>query len=146
MGREDQNFVLIQRIMRISKQCWNDSKDKLGNNEKLTSMQYNICLAVQGEPGISQDGIAKFLFMDKSSVAKLVSKLVAAKLVKREVNPDDRREYRLFLTPEGEEMIKQLSENISEWEANIFGKPGDASYEQWIEAVEKAENKLYKNG
>ena len=107
-------------------------------------MQYNICLAVSGCPGISQDGICKFLFMDKGSVAKLVSKLVAANLITRTVNPEDRREYRLFLTELGENVIRDLENNIIEWEEKIFGSKDDAFYQKLEALVTKIEDKMSK--
>lgn len=141
---EKNEHKLIQRLMRISKQCWSDSKNKLGTNADLTNMQYNICLAVSGCPGISQDGICKFLFMDKGSVAKLVSKLVAANLITRTVNPEDRREYRLFLTELGENVIRDLENNIIEWEEKIFGSKDDAFYQKLEALVTKIEDKMSK--
>jgi DNA-binding MarR family transcriptional regulator len=42
----------------------------------MTGTMNNICIAVALEEGVSQDTIARKLKMDKSSVAKIVTKAV----------------------------------------------------------------------
>ncbi len=67
-------------------------------------------------PGISQDELSVVLHVDKGTTAKAVKKLVEQGFVKREVNPEDRRAYRLFLTPQGEELIPIIFFFISQWQ------------------------------
>ena len=96
MEKNENQLKLAMRLVHLGRSAWQGARDKL-SDEVLTNMQYKICAVVKLRPGVSQDGVAQELFMDKSSTAKLVSKLVADGYIRREKNPDDRREYRLFI-------------------------------------------------
>ncbi len=55
-------------------------------------------------PGITQSEIAQQLEISKASVAVSVKRMESAGLLRREVDPSDRRVTHLYLTPAGEEM------------------------------------------
>ena len=89
--------------------------------------------------------------MDKSSVAKLVFKLIELGYVERTINPEDRRQYMLRLTKDGNEKTKEFLDLLSSWEKDVFGNMGTAGYEECmrqmtmaLEAAEK-KNKSQKN-
>ena len=139
---EFQMKSLTQRMMRISKAAWNYSRQSLVS-EKLSNIQYNIVYVIQNNPGISQDGVATFLHLDKSSVAKLVVKLIDMGYVKREVNPEDHREYQLFLTEKGESEILELEDILVKWEKDVFGDSDSDQYKEIINCLKNIEDKIF---
>lgn len=118
MTNEEQN-VLVQRMMKVSRQGWNYVKERL-SHQKLPNMMYNVCVIVYLYPGISQDGVAHQLQTDKSSIAKVVSKAVQSGYIVRDVNPEDRREYRLHLTDLGTEIVKEVLFLLMEWQNKVL--------------------------
>lgn len=118
MVNEEEN-ILVQRMMKLSRQGWKYAKDRL-THPKMPNMMYNVCVIVYLKPGISQDGVAHDLQTDKSSIAKVVSRAIRSGYINREINPEDHREYRLYLTDEGTESIAELLADLTEWQDQVL--------------------------
>jgi DNA-binding MarR family transcriptional regulator len=56
-------------------------------------------LALYNNNGISQDTLSKLLIIDKGTTAKAIKKLEEEGYVRRDVDPEDRRAYKIY-TPE----------------------------------------------
>lgn len=67
---------------------------KLGEHEVLVNLYR--------EPGITQQQLAQRCFSAKSGVSMLVTRMQAARLLRREADPEDARVRRLTLTARGE--------------------------------------------
>lgn len=66
-------------------------------------------LQVLGESeGITQQVLADQLYLDKSTTSRLVGQLVDQGWAIRKVNPQNRRESRLSLTPEGQTVLSEV--------------------------------------
>ena len=102
----DQKNVKItvsQKMQKIGRMGIAYAKERV-NDKELSTVQYKVCITIYNNPGLSQDAVARDLGMDKSSIAKLISKLMDEEIVRRDVNPRDRREYQLYLTEKGTAM------------------------------------------
>lgn len=60
--------------------------------------QHSFLLVLYDNNGISQDTLSDILNIDKGTTAKAVKKLEDEGYVYREVDPDDKRAYRLYCT------------------------------------------------
>ena len=72
--------------------------------EGLTPNQHQLLLAVRGFPSDEAPTIgevAEHLQLQHNSVVELVDRAVAAELLRRDTDPEDRRRQRLSLTPAG---------------------------------------------
>lgn len=133
---------ITQRMLRIGKEAWNEARGSL-NNEKLSNIQYNIAYVIFNNPGISQDGISKYLHLDKSSVAKLIVKLIDMGYVIRETNPDDKREYRLYLSEKGKEEVEELNTILIALEEKMFQGLDSDTYNTMNQLLKKIEDKVF---
>ena len=87
--------------------------------------QHQLLLAIKGIPTGKQPTIgiiAQRLQIRHHSAVELVDRLTERGAIAREINPDDRREVRLRLTPAGERLLRKLS--IAH--QNELGKAGPA--------------------
>ena len=117
-------------MMLVTNHCWKYVKKNTRSSD-MSKVQFNVCSVVYHYPGISQDGISKTLQMDKSSIAKLIFKLIQMGMIERKVNPNDRREYQIYLTKAGKKAVKDTLAIVNEWEASVFGVIG----ENWKETI-----------
>ncbi|MFO7946202.1 MAG: MarR family winged helix-turn-helix transcriptional regulator [Armatimonadota bacterium] len=69
--------------------------------------------------GASQDDIASHFLFNKGYVARTLTKLEDAGLVKREVDEEDRRVNRVHLTDKGRQMRKKLKGVGSKWSQQL---------------------------
>ena len=84
----------------------------------ITPQQHQALLAIMGQPGrqwASIAEIAEFLQLKHHTTVGLVDRCVAAGLVQRNPDMDDRRQVRVTLTAKGESILAKLStRNIRE--------------------------------
>jgi DNA-binding MarR family transcriptional regulator len=78
----------------------------------VTPQQHQAMLAILGQPGRSWAAIAEiadFLQLKHHTTVGLVDRCVAAGLVERNPDPEDRRQVRVTLTKKGEDLLRHLS-------------------------------------
>jgi DNA-binding MarR family transcriptional regulator len=90
--------------------------------EAITPRQKAALVAVYQQPGINQNELAAQLFMDRNTVAEMVSRLTARALVKRMQAANDRRAYRLYLAPEGAKLLDRVILRDAKVEKSIFAR------------------------
>jgi len=74
----------------------------------LTMMEFNLLAFLGDSPGTDQNTMADWLGIDRTSVSVTVQAMEQKKLLRREVNEDDRRGWRLSLTRTGEALRKRV--------------------------------------
>jgi DNA-binding MarR family transcriptional regulator len=72
----------------------------------LPHLEVLLCLNL-GE-GISQQDLAERLLLTKGNICVMVQKMEVAGLIERRSDPDDQRFHRLYLTPAGQEKIREF--------------------------------------
>lgn len=77
-------------------------------DEQITPRQKATLIAVYQRPGLSQNMLAEHLFMDRNTVAEMVTRLVARHLLERRPSAGDRRAHELFLAPDGAAMLNRV--------------------------------------
>ncbi len=77
-------------------------------DEQITPRQKATLIAVYQRPGLSQNMLAEHLFIDRNTVAEMVTRLVARQLVERRPSAEDRRAHELFLAPGGAAMLNRV--------------------------------------
>lgn len=76
----------------------------------LTGAQYNLLnVLAESEGGLSQRAISDRLVVDRSNVTGLIDRMEKAGWVKRTDDPEDRRVYRVILTPAGRKLWEKVT-------------------------------------
>ena len=94
-------------------------------NEQLRPMgllvaQVPILLRLSAGQNVTQESLARHFHFDKGAIARAARGLEEAGLIRREVDPSDRRAVRLFLTDEGESIIPEIRRIEREWEVQVM--------------------------
>lgn len=71
---------------------------------KLTPEMWNILIYLYEEESVFQGDLCDAVFLDKSSMTRLLDNMERDRLVYRQINPKDRRSKYVFLTERGREM------------------------------------------
>ena len=77
-------------------------------DEQITPRQKATLIAVYQRPGLSQNMLAEHLVIDRNTVAEMVKRLVARRLLERRPSAGDRRAHELFLAPGGAAMLNRV--------------------------------------
>jgi len=78
------------------------------HDESVTPRQKAALIALYQHPGMSQNSLAEQLFMDRNTVAEMVKRLCANRLIERTPAATDSRAYALFLAPAGAALLDRM--------------------------------------
>lgn len=73
----------------------------------LTGPQFAVLTAVNAYPGVEQGSLGSSVALDRSTMASIVRRLEGRGLIVRERPPEDGRKRLLYLTPEGENTLRE---------------------------------------
>jgi len=93
---------LLKRAVQYSVHLYMEEVGKSG----LTHRQFTVLAAVDSFDGKSQTELVKVTGIDRSTLADLVSRLMAQGYLQRKRSKDDQRTNTVRLTPVGKKMLK----------------------------------------
>lgn len=85
----------------------------------LTSLQYTAMTILERHPGMTSAELARNSFVRAQTMAQMTTYLEARGLVRRERDPQSKRQYLLFLTDEGAHIVHELREPVAEIERQM---------------------------
>jgi DNA-binding MarR family transcriptional regulator len=86
----------------------------------LTTTQYGILYVLSRHPGIDQISLARLLGLDRSTTGMVVGRLETRTLLRRAVDPTDKRKRLLELTPAGEKMLTRVQPVVRRAQERLF--------------------------
>lgn len=112
--REKELYNLLSTIHLIGADCDRQVFRRFGLTVKRFWMLHHISV----EPGISLTMLSDRTFTDKASISRMIHSMEQEGLIRRELDPDDRRAYCLYCTQEGsaqhEEAWSALQDDLRE--------------------------------
>lgn len=84
--------------------------DHVAAKHGMTRAQWVILSRLERQPNISQSELATLAEVSPITVARLIDRLEALGLVERCTDPDDRRVWRLRLTPAAAPVLREIKE------------------------------------
>ena len=90
------------------------------NKHDLGAADCGILYVLQTGAVVNQLTLGQELGIDKATVVKMIDKLENAKLVKRDVDPTDRRSKLVSLTAKGSQMLEKIRVIRNEIETEVF--------------------------
>ena len=102
---------LVHKLYRQRKSYMNAKLADTG----LKGPMYMLLTTLDHVPGSSQDFMAQHIGIDKSGIARAAHKLEKLGYIRREIDDDNRRQYRMYLTEKGSELLPVIRGYLSEW-------------------------------
>lgn len=107
--KTDSGFELTKTVLATADVFLRESA-RLFRPFGLTAAQFNVLNILAAAPeGMSQRQLGDLLVVDRSNVTGLLDRLEKAGWVRRHDHPEDRRIYRVCLTPAGRALWKRVS-------------------------------------
>ncbi|MES5895546.1 MULTISPECIES: MarR family winged helix-turn-helix transcriptional regulator [Bacillus cereus group] len=108
-------------------------KDEFG----LTGQQESMLFHINLNENTTANNIASTFNISKSAVSQVLSKLEKQKMISKQVNPNNKREYFLTLGPNGSKYIERLSELDDVLIEKYFSKIDINALEQMTDTLTK---------
>jgi DNA-binding MarR family transcriptional regulator len=103
----------------------------------LSPGRFATLMLIGRNPGISQTALSRANARDKSSLTPVLEDLEKRKLIRRERPKNDRRSYRLLLTPAGERLLKDLTECAERHDRNLDRIIGPRDRARFLKILKK---------
>ncbi len=86
----------------------------------INTTQLHLLFEIAHESNINQEMIAARCNINKGAVARSIRKLEEKGLVKREIDKNNRRQNRLSLTKDGEDILIKACGVLRDWEDSVI--------------------------
>jgi DNA-binding MarR family transcriptional regulator len=131
VGGSDREFRRLIYRMLINAARLEAIRDAIAQRIGVTGTQYTMLMSVlhlQGSTGISIGGLAEYLEVTGPHVTGVIGKLAALGLVRKSVNPRDRRGVLVRLTPIGCKRLLDAFDFIRGLNDQLFDDVGHEEY------------------
>lgn len=130
-GLTDEAFQLFGRILTHSDPSRLEAWVGLG----LTMTQVRVLFLLRAEGGLSAGALSDSLRVTPSTVTRIMDRLVRNELVRREVDDDDRRLVRHYLTPTGLRTVDEMERTGRARMNRVFGRLSHDRLERLVLAL-----------
>ena len=103
----------------------------------ITSPQHAALLAIAAAPGIELTPLGELIGYDGATLAGLVTRLKAKKLIRRSVGKHDRRTRQLFLTSHGAALLEHVSPRAARVHDQLLAPLSSAERTVWIDMMQR---------
>lgn len=110
--------LTIYMITRNTQNYYARELKKLG----ISMGQFPFIMKIAENDGISQERLSEKLSISKSNTTLIIKQLMENGLIEREVNVDDRRNFKLHVTAKGAELIPEIQKVIDACHNKITAK------------------------
>ncbi|MFV1531501.1 MULTISPECIES: MarR family winged helix-turn-helix transcriptional regulator [unclassified Phaeobacter] len=109
---------LIRRLHQISVALFADHMAR--NDIDLTPVQFAAIDALAHEPGVDQATIAARIAYDRATLGKVIDRLEAKGLIRRDISPADRRARVVTLTEAGQSLLNKAMPIVEALQSEIL--------------------------
>lgn len=125
----------IDRTMKLIR--WNYMQAFKQAEVDITTEQWVILDHLYDNNGISQSNIANDTFKNAATVSRIIDLLCKKNYIVRDKLLTDRRRYRLFLTDEGNDLVKKLRPAVYDLRQRGWKNISEEDYFQFIRTLEQ---------
>lgn len=111
-------------------------------NFAITPEQASILHILYQEDGISQRQLGKTALKDRPNITRLIDILEEKKFVYRELDPQNRRIFKVFITEEGKKQVESILPDIMEARKRAFDGLSEEDLEILKNILVKIQNNL----
>jgi len=105
----DRDVSLLYLIKQVELAV-REALDEVVATADLTALQYTALTVLERHPGITSAELARSSFVRAQTMAEMVTYLLGRRLVTRERDESNRRQYLLSLTDEGRKILDEVSD------------------------------------
>ena len=73
--------------------------------------------------------------LSKAAASALADRMVTAQVIRRQANPQNRREVLLSVSPEFEAHVAWVRSEMTQWFENLTDRMGMDAFEKWYEVM-----------
>lgn len=103
---------------------------------KITMAQCHALVEIGRAKNISLNDLAELLNLENSTMSRTVNNLVNSDLVKRDIDPKDRRYVTISLTEGGMKIFEEIENSMNAYFKKVYNSIPDDKRSQVIESIQ----------
>ena len=103
----------------------------------INATQLHLLFEISHQNNINQEKISSRCNINKGAVARSIRKLEEKGLIVREIDAENRRQNKISLTPEGEDILNRSIDVFDRWESEVFDDASDLMDRETLKEVLK---------
>jgi DNA-binding MarR family transcriptional regulator len=103
----------------------------------LTTTQYGILYVLSRYSGSDQISLARLLGLDRSTTGMVVGRLEERQLLRRAIDPTDKRKRLLELTPAGEKLLTRVQPVVRRAQEQLFAPFSSEEREMLVRLLDR---------
>jgi DNA-binding MarR family transcriptional regulator len=115
----DRDITLLYLIKQVELAVRRELDDVVAG-AGLTTLQYTALTVLERHPGITSAELARNSFVRAQTMAEMVTFLLGRGLIRRERDEENRKQYLLTLSPEGQQVLDDLHDHVADIEARML--------------------------
>mgnify|MGYP000276028124 FL=1 len=131
MELRNKAFHLLRQLFQRHTARWQHALPE------LTKPQYAVMRAIAERPGIEQVNLMEAAVSTKATLAEMLSRMETRGLVRRENDPLDKRRRFVYLTPDGEALLKVSMPLGNQVDEEFLGRLNDEERAQFALLIKK---------
>lgn len=142
-GTTEQNFgFLLSDTARLMRKRFAQRARDLN----MTGAQWRVLLFLARLPGANQATLADFLEVEPITLTRLVDRMEAAGLIRREIDPNDRRARNLYMTDKAIPVMEELRKISASFLQDLFAGIADRDFEIARAVLSRIRSNLSETG
>lgn len=125
----------MRAVMR-TRCVWNAYIRQVALSEGIPDSYRPILMFLHRNPGASQKSVAEFAGVTTSAINQVVKGMLEEGYLRKEVDPSDKRNSKLFLTESGEAVGSRLRKKLDEADDAITAFLGEETEAELIERLD----------
>jgi DNA-binding MarR family transcriptional regulator len=130
---EESPSHLLHRVLQIALDIYNEETGE----GALSQRQYAVLSALDGGEGLSQTDLVKATGIDRSTLAELVSRMLAKELVARERSATDARANLVQLAPAGRAALQEMQPRVVAADEKILSLLSPPKRDSFVKLLRK---------
>lgn len=103
----------------------------------ITPGKAGVLILIENNPGISQSALARALEIERATLGETITGLEQKHWVERRKSPSDGRSHALYLSENGEKLMKTLHTTINSHEKKVSANLSKNEYREFIHLLIK---------
>lgn len=136
------NPPLSKRLTCISKLYYGVVTQKLKQIGGLERYYYTLIIIDKHEGKITQKALSEIIETDKVFTVKILDYLTEKNLIRRIINPEDRREHHIELTAKAQKIIPFIAETFNEVNDEALKGVSKENREIFFDVLDKIQSNL----
>ena len=131
--RQEGNLALLRTADLLRR-----AGERLVQPHGITGQQYNVLRILRGagSEGLPTLEIAERMIEQSPGITRLLDRLDAKKLVRRERSAHDRRQVLCYITPPGRELLEKLDEPVNQLDDTNLGMLSAADVDRLVRILD----------